>query len=72
MTNTTYMLLKVSLLLSCVLLILSLLLLLWGGGLSLESYTAYLYAKELSSMPAAILLVAVIASACVEEITMEK
>lgn len=72
MTDITYIVLKYSLLLSCLLLTLSLIILILGGGLSVRRYELYLCAKELFSQPAAILIVAVIGSACLEELTAGK
>jgi len=67
-SNTSYILLKTGLMVSCFLLALSLILLLFGDGLTIEGYSSYLLAKELFSMPVSILLITVIGFVCLEDL----
>ena len=67
MSNLAYITLKLGLVISCIVLIASLLLTL-GGGMNLENYSNYLLAKELVSLPVSILLISIIGSACLEDL----
>lgn len=64
----SYIILKAGFLISCLLLSLALLLFTIGGGLSLENFSNYLLAKELSSIPVIILFISVIGVVCIEDL----
>ena len=66
--SVSYILLKTGLMVSCFLLSLSLILILAGDGLTLESYSLYWLAKELFSLPVSVLMITVIGFACLEDL----
>lgn len=68
MSYFSYIALKAGLMISCFLLGLSLILLVFGGGLTIDNYSNYLLAKELGLMPISVLLISIIGSACLEDI----
>jgi len=72
MTDQTYALLRGTLLLTCTMTLCALVLLLASGGLTIAGLEAYRAAQQLFTLGSFTLLLAVIASAIVEEITMKK
>ena len=72
MTDLAYYILIAGLLISCACLGASLLILILGGGLSIAGYWDYLMAKELLTLPLSVLLIAIIGSACLEDLQLGK
>lgn len=71
-SGPAYFILMTGLLVSCACLGASLLLVLSSGQFSLSSYHNYLMARELFSLPVSIMLIAVIGSACLEDLATKK
>lgn len=69
MCSLSYYILKFSVLFSCLLLTGSLILYIFSGGLSVITYSTYYTAEEMLRMPFVVLLIGVIASACIEDIS---
>ena len=67
MCEPAYMLLRGAMLLSCALLFCSLMILISIGQPTYHTYELYLCAKEMSTAPAALLLLASIGTVCIEE-----
>lgn len=67
MCNISYLILKYSVILSCVFLAGSLILYIFSGGLSASTYEIYYTAEEMLRMPFIVLLIGVIASGCIED-----
>lgn len=67
MCKTSYIVLKLSVILSCVMLAGSLILYIFSGGLSAFTYKIYYTAEEMLKMPFVVLLIGVIASGCIED-----
>ncbi len=67
MSRPAYFILKITLIVSCVYLTSALVLLVSVGSFTARNYEMYLFARYLYSVPQAILLLAVIGSAIVEE-----
>ena len=72
MCRLSYIIFKWMLLISCAMLALSLLILVYAGGFSIHTYTLYQIARELFNLPVAVLLLGSIASVCIEEATLKK
>ena len=72
MTDHTYTLLRGALLLSSTMILCALALYLQSGGPTVAGFEAYMVARELIALSSVSLLVAVIGSAIVEELTMKK
>jgi len=72
MTDHTYALLRGALLLASTMALCAVVLFLISGGLTITGFEAYKTAQELITLGAVTLLVAVIGSAIVEELTMRK
>lgn len=68
MSGLAYLILMVGLLVSCACLGAALLLLLTSGQFSVGSYHSYQMVKELFSLPVSIMLIAIIGSACLEDL----
>jgi len=67
MCDEAYFVIRSSLILTCVMLALCLLVLLIAGKFSASTYELHRFAKELFTLPQAILLIAAIASVIMEE-----
>jgi len=72
MTDATYNLLRGALLVTCSMGLAALALFHFGGGATLEGFEAYKTAHELVATGAVTLLIATIASAVIEDLTMQK
>ena len=72
MTDLTYALLRGALLLSSAMVLCALVLYIVSGGPTIAGFGAYKTAQELIALGGVTLLVAIIASAIVEELTMKK
>jgi len=69
MCRTSYLILKLSVILSCLMLAGSLILYIFSGGLSASTYKIYYTAEEMLRMPFIVLLIGVIASGCIEDMS---
>ena len=67
MSRPTYLIIKYSLIVSCILLLASLVVFIRAGEFSASTYKLFDLAKRLYDTPVSILLIAAIASVCVEE-----
>lgn len=67
MCEPAYEIFLKALILSCVLLFCSIMIFIYIGGVTANTYYLYLLAKELSQIPAALMFIAGIGSVCIEE-----
>lgn len=72
MCDAAYRILKISLMLSGFLMAAAIGAYAASGGLTVYTYSAYSLAKELMSLPAAILLVGILLSVCVEDFVVRR
>jgi hypothetical protein len=71
MCDLSYSIMKYALLFSCLMLAGSLSLFLFAGGFSVFTYGTYYCAEELLRLPFIVLLIGIIASVCVEDLTVQ-
>ena len=57
---------------SCAMLSLSLLILVYAGEFSIHTYALYQLSRELFNLPVAVLLLGSIATVCIEDVTLRK
>ncbi len=67
MCDAAYLIMKLSVIMSIISLVGSVIFRLLSGGLSVDTYYYYYMARELSSLPFALLLLGVILSVCFED-----
>ncbi|NMA37968.1 MAG: hypothetical protein GX942_06635 [Papillibacter sp.] len=68
MCTAAYIVMKISVIMSCLSFTAALILCLVSGGLTVDSYSLYYMARELANLPFVILLLGIIASVCLEDV----